>query len=77
MKITETRNGYRVQASTQRENPAIAAMVALLAMAPEITDDERHRHSELADGQTWRNWCEIPARIWSGPMAAMAGGLDN
>ncbi|MDV6030368.1 MAG: hypothetical protein F9B45_09730 [Phycisphaera sp. RhM] len=74
MKITETRNGYRIQASTSKENPIVAAMVALLQSSPEITTDERERHSELADGPTWRNWCEIPARVWSGSMAGMVGG---
>ncbi|WP_182865036.1 hypothetical protein [Stieleria mannarensis] len=74
MKITPTKHGYRVQASTQRENAVVSVLVALLAMAPEITATERERHSELADGPTWRNWTVIPERIWPDQLATMAGG---
>ncbi|QEF99738.1 hypothetical protein Mal15_38040 [Stieleria maiorica] len=73
MKITKTSSGYRVQASTQRENAVVSVLVALLQSSPEISPDERERHSEIADGPTWRNWAIVPERIWPEQLEAMAG----
>lgn len=77
MKITKTLCGVRIQASSTKENPIVGVMVELLNVAPSITDEERKRHSELADGDTWRNWVEIPSRLYYGQMATLPDGVNR
>lgn len=78
MKITETTTGVRLQASTARENAIIAVMVELLHLAPATTADEAERHSVQCESQvdpsaTWRNWVEIPSRLYYGALRRLVG----
>ncbi|MCO8124508.1 hypothetical protein NHH03_22405 [Stieleria sp. TO1_6] len=74
MKVTTTTCGVRVQASTAKENAVVTVMVQLLAMAAGVTDEEQSRHSvQQGPDATWRNWVEIPSRLYYGPLKQASG----
>ena len=75
MKTTPTTTGVRIQASTAKENAIVACMVQMLYVAPFVTDEEKARHSvQINTGATWRNWVEIPSRLYYGHLERIADG---
>lgn len=75
MKTTPTTEGIRIQASTAKENPIVAVIVELLQLVPTVSAEERARHSvQVNAGETWRNWVEIPSRLYYGPLRRLADG---
>lgn len=74
VKVTKTTTGVRLQASTAKGNNIIAVMVELLTLAPSTTAEETERHSVQAEpSATWRNWVEIPRRLYYGTLDRLAG----